>query len=148
MRRLALIVVLLISAAGCKRSSSPPVVARSIDERRIVLPAAPVLAVLTGKWGQNGKVVVSVVPDKDGSAVLQIPEPAEGWRAEIRNARIDNGKVTYEQYYYARDVPDSPLEGVRHTVTLESIPSFRDRARLSVATEGAESAVQILTRME
>lgn len=146
MKRLAMVMVLAALAGGCGRSA--PQTAKPTNERQAILPAAPILAGIAGKWGHDGQMVVSIAMLPNGSALLQIPEPGEGWRAEVRNARVDNGKIVYEQYHYAQDVPNHPIDGVRCDVVLEPVPGFRDRVKLTVTAEGNESATRLLGRME
>lgn len=151
MRYPASVVVLALLLAGCEKSSAPPpprVPAIDPHAARTTVAAHPILAGMAGNWGQVGQVIVSVIPQSDGSAMLQVPQPTEGWRIEIRNGRVQSGRIHYEQYHYALDAPAHRLDGMRCDVVLEPIPAMRDMAKLTVTTEEQETTVRTISRLQ
>lgn len=150
-RAIACLVVItmpfLVCQIACNRSQAPPRTTAA-NERQAILPADPILAEAAGRWGKNGQVVLTVSLQSNGSAILQIPDPGEGWRIEVRNAHVGNGRITYEQHYYVRNAPTHPLDGKANAIVFEPVARVRNKARLTSSIPDAEPVTTIVQRLE
>lgn len=149
MKRLIVGMLLVVCAAGCKRSPSTPVVPPP-GGTEVALPADPILPAMEGRWGRNGRTVLTVMLKPDGTGVLNVADVGEGWRAEVSNVRIEKSKILYDQYNYATDVASHPFNGVRCRVVFELIPAMQDQARLRMSADAEEvkPGSELLVRMK
>ena len=151
MKPLIVGMLLVIGVAGCKQSGpSGASVALPSGGTTISLPADRILPVMAGRWGRDSRTVLTVVLNSDGTGVLNVADIGEGWRAEIKNARIEEGKILYDQYNYATNVAGHSFDGVRCQVVFELIPMMPDRARLRMSTDAevAQPGSEMLVRMK
>lgn len=147
MNRLATLALLLLLAAGCK-SDAPAPAARPEGGATTELPAHPVVSKAAGRWGQGGRMLVEIILQPDRSALLHVPDVGAGWRVEIRNARVEDGKIRFDQYHHVTDAPSHPLDGVRCDVVFEPTAGFGDRATLTISADQTEPKTYTLRRMK
>lgn len=112
-----------------------------------------------GKWADSdGNLLYVIARDPAGRMKIKTPSN-DAWRVEIKNVRLREGKLAFDQYHYteAKDefkTPISshghhPFSGVRCQTTLELNPENPAKMTHSVKTvHAAEPVLGTLTRMK
>ncbi len=149
-RAICLLLPLMV-VAGCDRSPQNKTVSLPAGGAKTQLSADPIIKQMAGHWGHrgsDGRVVMTVAPDGRGGGILHVSDIGEGWWLEIKNARIRQGKILFDQYHHADNPAAGGINGVRCEVVFQIMPGRPNLAKLTLSPQGMQPQARMLTRID